>query len=72
MVTDATLEQTNRALHAVANAITPIDAGVTQDESGGFVASMTEATMGMTAGLFAIARALDNLADAVRESKSNE
>ncbi len=37
--------------------------------AGGTVGSLTEAVMGVTAGLVAIATAIHDLADAVRENK---
>lgn len=52
----------------VANAIMPSGASPGQDETGGSVASLTEAVMGVTAGLVKIASAIHDLADTVRES----
>lgn len=46
---------------------TPLGGHAAEDASGGFVASLTEAVMGVTAGLFKIAGAIDALAEAVRE-----
>ena len=57
-----------RALLQVANAITPLSAAIAEDATGGSVGSLTEATMGVTAALCSIADAINNLADAVRES----
>ena len=37
----------------------------TEVESGGSVRSLTESVMGITAGLFAVARALENVAHAI-------
>lgn len=60
------IEHIGGALHRVAEAITaPAVPG--PDATGGVVASLTEAVMGMTAGLCRIADAIDGLADAVRE-----
>lgn len=42
------------------------------DETGGHVECLTEAVMGITSGLFKIADAIRELADAVRETKSND
>jgi hypothetical protein len=68
----------NGAAHAIGTAITPHAAPGT-DETGGTVTSLTEAVMGITAGLCRIAyaidnagldrvaEAIDNLASAVRE-----
>ena len=51
----------------IAKAICPQDAMAGHDETGGRVESLTEAVMGMTAGLCRIAEAIAGLADAVRE-----
>jgi phage-related protein len=53
-------------MNRVARAITPNIPGCT-DATGGHVASLTEAVMGMTSGLMAIASAIEDLANAVRE-----
>lgn len=52
----------NEAIRKVAHAISA-DAAPGHDASGGTVDSLTEAVMGMTAGLFAIASAIESLAD---------
>ncbi len=52
---------------AIARAILPPDTMPGHDAAGGTVASLTEAIMGMTAGLVQIATAIHDLADAVRE-----
>ena len=49
----------------VASAITPANASPGPDANGGFVASLTEAVMGCSSGLAAIASAINRLADAV-------
>ena len=49
----------------IAQAITPRDAVAGQDAAGGHVSSLTEAVMGVTAGLCQIAGAIERLADAV-------
>lgn len=46
-------------------AITP-NAGGSQDATGGYVSSLTEATMGVTAALVRIAESISELASAVR------
>lgn len=51
----------------VAKAITA-DVGGNHDETGGYVTSMTEAIMGVTAGLCKIAAAIERLASAVEDS----
>ena len=45
---------------------------VGHDETGGTVTCLTEAVMGVTAGLCKIAEAIDGLADAVRGVSSKE
>lgn len=74
-VTDSNLEPANvvdtldaiaRASRSIALAITP-NAAPGTDATGGPVASLTEAVMGVTGGLCRIADAIDNLAEAVRE-----
>ena len=42
-----------------------------RDESGGYVSCLTEATMGITAGLFKVAEAVRDLASAVSDLKNN-
>jgi hypothetical protein len=55
-------------LKRLADAITPNLVG-SADATGGHVESLTEAAMGITAGLCRIADAIDGLADAIREAK---
>ena len=55
------------AAKATANAITPLGAMKGTDAAGGCVGSLTEAVMGMTAGLFQIAAAIESLAESVRD-----
>jgi hypothetical protein len=50
------------ALRALARAVTA-DAAPSLDESGGYVGSLTEAIMGMTAALCRIANAIESLRD---------
>lgn len=47
--------------------ITPVGIGIGHDETGGAVGSLTEAVIGVTAGLCRIADAIESLASAVRE-----
>lgn len=54
----------------VANAITPIGVGSCKDATGGTVMSLTEAVVGMTAGLVRIADAIEALAGAISERES--
>lgn len=54
-------------IHArLASGIYPKDVAPCEDASGKHVASLTEAVMGVTAGLMAISYAIDNLAAAQR------
>lgn len=61
-------ESIHHGLLKLADAITPLAFGAGTDATGGHVSSLTEAVMGMTAGLVQIAEAIDNLADAIRET----
>jgi hypothetical protein len=72
-VLDSNLEDANvvdalysiaRALRAAGQAITP-DALPGTDSFGGRVGSLTEAVMGVTAGLHSVSSAIDGLAEAV-------
>lgn len=53
----------------VANSIAPVGAIPGQDAAGGHVTSLTESCMGITAGLMAIASAIETLADAIRSTQ---
>jgi hypothetical protein len=64
-VVDA-ISEIPRSLSEIARAITP-DAVPGHDETGGTVASLTEAVMGVTAGLCRIAEALESVAEAIRD-----
>lgn len=57
------------AIDDIAKAITPFGVGMGEDATGGKVASLTEAVMGITAGLCKVAEAIGDLAEAVRETK---
>jgi hypothetical protein len=67
-------EITDAVVHALGKldrAITPRGSGNVlcpggHDASGGYVTSLTEAVMGVTAGLCRIAESIDGLSDAVR------
>ena len=61
---DELLEVLSRGFKYVGDAISA-DAGASNDASGGTVRSLTEAVMGTTAGLFAIAQALENVASSI-------
>lgn len=56
-----------QAIKSIANSITPLGVGNGRDASGGHVESLTEAVMGMTAGLMAISHALESVADAIKD-----
>jgi hypothetical protein len=58
-------------LQGLANAITPSGVAPAPDANGGFVASLTEAVMGCSAGLAAIANAIDRLACAIEATGSS-
>jgi hypothetical protein len=66
---EGAIDAVDELVHAgrqIARAITS-DASGGRDASGGHVECLTEAVMGITAGLHAIAAALEDLASAVRE-----
>lgn len=69
---ELTGEQIREVIYAfkrIGDAITANVVG-SNDESGGHVTSLTEAVMGMTAGLCRIADSISELAEAVREIKT--
>ena len=55
------------AVRTVRGAITPSGNHAPKDASEKHVDSLTEAVMGITAGLYAVAGAIENLAEAVRD-----
>jgi hypothetical protein len=59
-------EAIRESSHTLARAITPVDALGGHDATGGYVRSLTEAVMGNTAALMAIAAALESIAQAIR------
>ena len=61
------LDGLGTAIQDVALAITPRNTGSGKDALGGTVTSLTEAVMGVSGGLVAIAHAISDLANAVRE-----
>lgn len=65
---EADLSDVCSALRKIGEAITPGSAMAGYDEAGGTVTSLTEAAMGITAGLCKIAEAIDRLASAVEDS----
>lgn len=55
-------EELCRSLYLIANAISSVDAIRGEDAAGGRVGCLTEAGMGITAGLVRIANAVEELA----------
>lgn len=64
---DADLGNIANSVRLIADAITPIGAMRGTDAMGGSVGSLTEAVCGITAGLAAVAEAMNNIADAIRD-----
>ena len=62
------VETLYQGMRNIANSITPMTASVSIDAAGAYVSSLTEAVMGNTKALIRVADALDNIADALRES----
>ncbi len=65
-----------QALGELDRAITPRGSGNTlimagHDETGGYVTSLTEAVMGVTAGLCKIAESIDRYTEAMREKDNS-
>ena len=61
------LSKVAQAMQSVSYSITANAAG-SHDASGGYITSLTEAVMGVTAGLHAIAGSISELAEAQREA----
>lgn len=59
------------AVRSAAHAILPAGTAPGHDATGGTIDSLTEAVMGVTAGLCKIADSISDLAQAVREGQSN-
>ena len=66
---DVDVEAIAAPIRNLANAISDMEASPGHDENGGRVGCLTEAVMGVTAGLCRIADAIGDLAEAVRERK---
>lgn len=66
-IDDSSVENLAEQVRKISRAIIPGDAAPNRDATGGSVDSLTEAVMGVTAGLVQIADAINNLAAAVRE-----
>ena len=58
-------------IHKLAHAITTQNTLPGTDAAGGSVDSLTEAVMGVTAGLLAIATAIDGVSEALYDMKQN-
>lgn len=63
-------ELVSGACKLIANAITPTGVLGGRDATDGIVSSLTEAVMGVTAGLCKIAESIENLAEAIREGNA--
>ena len=63
------IEDALMAIYALAGAISPNNAARGEDAAGGTVGSLTEAVMGVTAGLCRIADSVQSLACAVNDIK---
>lgn len=61
-----------RGLTRIAAAVTPVGAVPSHDAASVSVGSLTEAVMGVTAGLVRVAEAISELADAVRDHGAGE
>jgi hypothetical protein len=57
------------AVEKLAHAVTPLDAAAGRDDFGGRIASLTEAVMSVSKSLYAIALAIDNLAEVTANAK---
>lgn len=55
------------SVEKIARAIVPDNALPGHDAAGGTICSLTESVMGVTAGLYAIASAISDLAEAIRD-----
>lgn len=64
------IEVLERVGYRIASAVKPLGAAPGHDATGGAVDSLTEAVMGVTAGLVRVADAMGNIAEAIRESHS--
>lgn len=64
------VDQLSLEMNRIANAITPVGAVPSHDATGGTISSLTEAIMGMTAGMVQIAEAIEILAEAIKENKN--
>lgn len=65
-ITEAVID-VSKSLQDIANAITPYTAEGNNDATGGYVRSVSEAIMGITAGLCRVADSISDLASAVRD-----
>ncbi len=56
-------------LTSIANAITPLDVMAGRDATGGHIASLTEAVVGITAALVQVAEAINNVSVSIDDLK---
>jgi hypothetical protein len=63
------MAELTRSVNRVAKSIADFNAAPGHDETGGTVDSLTEAVMGITAGLCRIADAIESLAQAVSTAR---
>jgi len=61
------LDDVTGAIRAIAAAVYPPGALPGHDATGGTIASLTEAVMGINAGLIQVANSLESIATAIRE-----
>ena len=65
------INEIEEAIFDLANAVKPHGTTASQDATGGYVGSMTEATMGISAGLMAVAGEIHEVSEALRMIASN-
>lgn len=66
------ISQLAHSTNRIAQAITPSDAAAGRDAADGHVTSLTEAVMGLTAGMIEIAGAIKELAGAVDDHAATQ
>lgn len=64
------IEKLTDAVKRIPTAIYPSDSGGGHDETGGYITSLTEAVMGLTAGLCKIADAINRYTDAYKDANN--
>jgi hypothetical protein len=65
------MKEIGEAISDVANAIKPHGTTASQDASSGYVSSLTETGIGITAGLIAVAGEIHEVSEALRVIASN-